>query len=138
MIMKCADCPINCLGQSSHPIFCSWWASGDPTLRAHVRARSELGPIDRASVATMPPLGPPGLLSKVVNRIEADIRHVASGMRHVDEPTLAVRLGKCRACPGGYWRASDQTCQHPRCGCAMAVKATRADAACPIGEWGAV
>jgi hypothetical protein len=138
MIIKCHDCPVNCLGRSTHPHFCAWWATGDPTLRAHVRARSELGAIDRPPVVAVPApaaLPPPSFWRKAANRIGADARHVATGLHYVDELTLAERLARCHECPGHFWRASDGTCQHPTCGCAMAVKAARASASCPIGEW---
>lgn len=80
----------------------------------------------------------PSLLRKAANLAGAVASHVMSGMHKVDEATHAERLAKCGACPGGFWRPSDETCQHPTCGCHMRVKTWMAEQRCPIGEWEAL
>lgn len=77
----------------------------------------------------------PGWLRKVANLAGAATEHVAAGMPQASEATVAARLATCRACPAGYWRTSDETCQHPACGCAMRRKVTWAEQKCPIGLW---
>lgn len=80
----------------------------------------------------------PSLLRKVANLTGAVVHHVATGAHRVDEATHEMRLAKCQACPGGFWRSSDETCQHPTCGCFMQIKAYMAEKRCPLGEWEAV
>lgn len=94
---------------------------------------------DLASLQAMEFKPLPSLYRRVVNLAWDTARAapvmVARGAVFVPEEEAAAHLAVCRACPGGHFRAVDQTCTHNRCGCAMAIKVTLVGFDCPEGFW---
>ena len=84
----------------------------------------------------------PSLARRAVNLVKAAGEVVKSTTEgnaiFVDEETLAARMGHCRPAEGEpceFWRASDEKCAHPKCGCWMKAKVRLKAMKCPIGKW---
>lgn len=78
----------------------------------------------------------PGLAARALGYIGALARHAALGSPEVDAETAAARLATCQTCP--YFTPDGAICRAPGCGCRMEIKATWADASCPLDppRWG--
>lgn len=108
--------------------FKEWCESGDPIKRIHVRNRSRLGLIPDLSDQ---PIHDPSFFQKATNFGRAITQHLAAGLPHTDEATVARRLSICQVCE--YFDATRTACR--KCGCYMEVKVKWAEQKCPIGKW---
>jgi hypothetical protein len=93
------------------------------------------GPGQRRSVTALPSHGP-GLIQRGMNFIGAGYRHLANGLRKVDQTTTESRLAVCAGCPSCDLQRL--VCLHVSCGCFLREKATWASETCPQGKWPAV
>lgn len=85
----------------------------------------------RPDLASPLPISEPSLLQKAANFGRAITQHLAAGLPHTDEATVARRLSICQVCE--YFDATRTACR--KCGCYMEVKVKWAEQKCPIGKW---
>lgn len=75
----------------------------------------------------------PGLPRRVLNFGLGVMRHVAGGLRRVDQATYDGRLAICANCPScnlEHW-----ICRERSCGCFLKRKAWWASQKCPLEKW---
>lgn len=73
----------------------------------------------------------PGFFQKAANFGRAITQHVAAGLPHADEVTVAHRLEVCHACE--HFNAAHTACRI--CGCNMTIKVRWAEQHCPVSKW---
>lgn len=78
-----------------------------------------------------PPTPEPSLLQKAANFGRAITQHLAAGLPHADEVTVAHRLEVCRACEN--FDTERTACKV--CGCSMQIKVRWAEQRCPVNKW---
>jgi hypothetical protein len=148
MIPKCPLCPVVgptlCIDQrTGHEHFCRRLAER-PDLAADV-VRLSVEAERAAAGQPEPPL--PSLPRQVANYAAARFHHTLAGSPVAPPEVVARRLAVCSTgaglgpdqVAGGHcnaFRPSDRRCGGSGgCGCFVEIKATWADAACPLGRW---
>jgi hypothetical protein len=97
------------------------------------RAQGRLLPPGRAGSPR--PLPPARQLAKnAAGAAMATARGLVAGHLLVDEATADRRAVVCRACDVWY-RAIDERCSHPKCGCFLRLKRWLWAQTCPAGRW---
>jgi hypothetical protein len=130
--MRCPHCPVPagepCLS-TRLPVFCEWAASGDENRRAHVVARSSIGPGRPTPPSPEPPPRPPPSPWEQAKHLASAVASaVASGGKQVTPEQKARRLTICRGCE--HFDADAERCRV--CTCFMQWK-TRLEAwHCPL------
>lgn len=78
----------------------------------------------------------PGVLRLVHNALRASAstgRDLAAGRGLGSDDLRAARRPICLACD--FFRASDERCSHPKCGCYLRLKTYLVGQKCPEGKW---
>ncbi len=84
---------------------------------------------DPSANRSEPGVPPPTVLGMAASLAGSMAKFAASGFKHVDEQTHALRVGQCEQCP--YRR--ENRCAV--CGCFFAKKAWLPHEDCSIGRW---
>lgn len=69
---------------------------------------------------------------KILNFLNAIIKHTLDGFEDVSDEKYEARLAKCEKC---VLRTDDWVCDHPKCGCHLKIKAKWASERCPLSLW---
>jgi hypothetical protein len=76
---------------------------------------------------------PPGPIRKAANLGIAVVRHVADGVRKLNDADYEARLTVCRKCPS--CDVERMVCREVRCGCFLRRKARWRSESCPLDKW---
>jgi hypothetical protein len=88
-----------------------------------------------------PPREPslPSVPQLAMNSAQAFVRnviHAVSEMRiKPSDEEIDGRRAICKSCPSKLYRASDNRCAHPSCGCYLKAKTWLEAEECPDGHW---
>ena len=75
----------------------------------------------------------PNIVRKAANFTKAVGKHVAGGMKQLDEEAYQERVTTCKACPS--FNARKRTCRERSCGCDIYKKARWRSESCPLEKW---
>lgn len=76
------------------------------------------------------------MAKNVAQSAKRNIRSIITGNRLSRPQDEIDRIhGICKACPGGFYRASDDRCSHFKCGCFLKAKRWLKAESCPDGHW---
>lgn len=93
------------------------------------------GRVRHAGAVIEKPLPKPGQLA--INAAKAAVRNVggllANGHVFSKEEVTEKRREICKGCE--FYRASDDRCAHPKCGCYLRFKTALVAEKCPAAKW---
>ncbi len=128
---KCASCPID--GQCrSYPALCQRHAEDPARWLKVVDLVNEPDEFSPPGEAPNAPDYPP-LAKQAANALGSALRHVASGLKTVDQVEYDRRRAICQACPTGRYVEAEDRCE--ACGCYLAIKPWGKAERCPDGHW---
>lgn len=104
---------------------------------AHAELRAKYRPVSTQPVIERPLPSSGRMVKNFAKAATGEAVARVLGKNVVSDEEIDRRLSICRAClpPDGWYRASDERCSHPDCGCWLRRKAAWRGQSCPIKKW---